>query len=368
MRLIAALLAASLAVPATGLAQLLPAGEFNARDGRPGPGKKWIVTDAQGQALAAAMNAIASRTPIAIDYDHQTLHVTKTGAKAPAAGWIQQVEWRAAEGLFAKVEWTAAARAHIDAGEYRYLSPVLFFDEDTGVVQQVAMASLVNLPGIVGMDPVVAALSAFGPGIEPATPASKGNSVDLLVALATMLGLAAGTDQNAVLAAVQSLKTKAEAPPPKAALPAALSTALGLAEGADEAAALSAITALKAPDASAASAVTAMQAMQVQIAALTAQINGEKLTATVDQALAAGKLLPAQKDWALELGKKDMAALNAYLATAVPVAGLQGQSGGKQIDAGNAGHTDATALSADLQRAFGLSAEQFAKGATQAAH
>lgn len=358
MRLIAALLASTFAA-ATGWAQLLPAGEFAGRTGRPGPGKTWKVTEARGQLLAAELNAVAARTPIVIDYDHQTLFAATSGTKAPAAGWINAVEWRKGEGLFAKVDWTPAAKAHIDAGEYRYISPVILYDQDTGDVTHVAMGSLVNHPDLLGMD---AATTAALAALVPSTHSPENDAMNpTLAALLAALALPAATSEADALSAVTALKARADAPP-KAALSAALASALGLQAGADETAALSAVTALKAPDQAA---LTAMAALQGQVAALSAQINGEKLTATVDQALKDGKLLPAQKDWALGLGKTDLAALSAYLASAPVLTGLAGQSDGK-----GPGNTAAAALSADtekLRAGFGLTAEQWAKGAPVAA-
>ncbi|MDD3770481.1 MAG: phage protease [Sulfuricurvum sp.] len=60
---------------------------------------------------------------IVVDYEHQTL----LGNTAPASGWIKKapVSLKAENGdLFAKIEWTEKAAAHIAAKEYRYLSPV----------------------------------------------------------------------------------------------------------------------------------------------------------------------------------------------------------------------------------------------------
>lgn len=150
----AALLAPPLANGAAiGEAQLLPAGEFSARDGRPGPGKRWRLNDAQGERLAAQVNTIAHATPLVIDYEHQTLNSRENGRAAPAAGWIRSVQWRRGEGLFASVEWTATAKTLISAGEYRYISPVIIFDED-GTVTDLRMAGLVNHPALIGLAPV----------------------------------------------------------------------------------------------------------------------------------------------------------------------------------------------------------------------
>jgi len=142
-----------------GRVQLLPAGEFAARDGRPGPGKKWRLTDSGGAALAARANAIAQRTPISIDYEHQTLLAVTNGRPAPAAGWITSLSWTTGVGLFGAVQWTAAAARQIDAGEYRYISPVITFDGQ-GNVTELVNAALTNFPALIGMAPAVAALAA----------------------------------------------------------------------------------------------------------------------------------------------------------------------------------------------------------------
>lgn len=60
---------------------------------------------------------------IVVDYEHQTLR----GVTAPASGWVKKdpVSLKAENGeLWAKIEWTEKAAAHIAAKEYRYLSPV----------------------------------------------------------------------------------------------------------------------------------------------------------------------------------------------------------------------------------------------------
>lgn len=176
----------------------------------------------------------------------------------------------------------------------------------------------------------------------------------ILAALLAGLGLTETATLDQAQTALAALKA------PKPAIPAALATALQLQEGADEAAALAAVAALGRTDTAAA---TAMAALQTQLAELQAQINGDKVTGVVDGAIAAGKLLPAQRDWALGLGRKDMAALSAYVASA-PVMHLQGQSEGK--DRTGSPVADA-ALATQVAGAFGLTPEQFAKGAPKAA-
>lgn len=328
MRLITALLASAFALGATpGEAQLLPAGKFAARDGRPGPGKQWQVTDAQGKALAASINAIAAATPIVIDYDHQTIRAEKNGQSAPAAGWILSAEWRDGKGLFAKVEWTPKAKAAIDSNEYRYLSPVITSDEDTGEITGVLLAALVNHPALLGMEPVVAQLAA------QFTPHQQEPSMTLLATLIAALAINADAKEADVVAAVTSLKAKVDKP----SLPTALSTALGLKPEAGEAEALSAIGTLR--TASAATdpvTVAAMQALQLQVTTLSGQINGDKRTQMIDTAIKVGKLQPALRGWA---AKQDVAALQAFI-DAAPVIQLNGQSDGRDPGGNSNGGAD----------------------------
>jgi phage I-like protein len=341
MRIATALLAASLPLLANGRAQLLPAGEFAARDGRPGNGLKWKVSDERGQALVTAMNAVIGATPIVIDYEHQTLHKERNGQPAPAAGWIRRAEWLSGKGLEADVEWTDKAAAAIKAGEYRYISPVITWDRESGEVTGVHLAALTNHPALLGMD-AAAALSTLNDPDTEEQPMKL-----LLTALATFLGVSALDTEQAAIDALKAFK-------PKATLPDALSTALGLAAGADEAAALTAIATLKTP---ATETVALVASLQSQVAALTAKLDADKVQAAVDEAITAGKLAPAQRDQYVQLGTKDMAMLTAILAAAPVIPGLAGQSAAAKAAAAGAENkggavaaltADQTAIAAQL--------------------
>lgn len=138
--------------------QLLPAGEFAGSDGRPGTmpkvaAKAWVMdaaiaADLQAQSAARANDYV-------IDYEHQTLLSDKNGKPAPAAGWFKALQYDAAKGLFAvDVRWTDKAKAMIAAGEYKYISPVFYFNPETGRVTQLVNAGLTNNPNLDGMDEV----------------------------------------------------------------------------------------------------------------------------------------------------------------------------------------------------------------------
>jgi phage I-like protein len=355
-----ALLAAALSLSAQAEVQLLPAGEFAARDGRPGNGQTWKLDNAAGARLAAELTQMAAKSAFVFDYDHQTIRAEANGQPAPAAGWATQFEWRAGKGLYATdVTWTEAAQARIQSGEYRYVSPVITFAKADGRITGVLMAAVTNYPALLGMEPLGQALSAqlsaqFS--TDPQEPPMK-----LLASLAALFALPAAATEDDALAAVTKFKTEADQARAKpVALSGQLVSALGLQAGADEKAALTAITTLqtlaKGTDTTTA---TTIAALQSQLATLTNAAAEAKVNEVVQAALSAGKLLPAQKAWATNLGKRDLALLQDYVAGATTVANLQSQTGGKAPGGTQDDGLDAAAL-AGKARAY--QAEQLAAG------
>lgn len=66
---------------------------------------------------------------LVIDYEHQSLNSGFNGQPAPAAGWIGKLELRE-NGVWATdLEWTEEARLLIEGKKYRYISPVIVFDD-----------------------------------------------------------------------------------------------------------------------------------------------------------------------------------------------------------------------------------------------
>lgn len=332
-----------------GRVQVLPTGEFTARDGRPGPEiKSWKLDDAQGQALATALNAIAAQTPIVIDYEHQTLVAMTKGIKAPAAGWMKHFEWLAGQGMYADVDWTDDAKAEIKDKKYLYFSPVISYDK-TGNVTGLSMGALTNFPGLLGMAPATAALSALASTLDTEEQES---TVTLLAALIAGLSLATDSTEQQVIAAVAALKAQVSTP----SVPTALAASLKLADGADMTAACSAVAALVATEASSTATIAALQG---EIATLRNKGVGDEVVTLVDQALQDGKLLPAQKDWALGMGRKDVAALKGFISTAPVLAPGARQSNGQQQE-----QDKTAALTAEQTKvfaAFGISAEDAKK-------
>lgn len=293
---------------AGGEIQLTPAGVFRARDGRPAGIDGWRV-DA---AIAARVieRAAARQTPFVVDYEHQTLASEHNGQPAPAAGWFKRIEWREGAGLYATgVEWTAKAKAMIEAGEYKFISPVFAFDKRTGEVLRMEMAALTNNPALDGMDAVAALAHEFFTRSQEPNPKDQS-----MKAIAVLLGLAADASEADITAAVTALKAKTGE---QETTIAALTT---------ETAALK----TQSPDPAKYVPVETVTALQGQVAALTTRLNDTELEDVVQAALTSGKLLPAMEAWARELGKSNLGALKSYIEKNPAIVALNGnQTGGK---------------------------------------
>jgi phage I-like protein len=282
--------------------KLLPAGKFKAKDGRPQGLSNWVMTDASATAILAA--GTQQQDKYLIDYDHQTLHSKSNGQQAPAAGWFSALQWRAKDGLYATdVKWTAAATKAITEKEYRYISPVLTFNQKTGEVTGLLMAALVNYPALDGLNDLAAAHFNL---YQSEKPMNK----EQLEALC----LQEGADDAAILSAITALR-----------------------ESALQVTALSAqVAALQTPDPSKFVPLSDMAALQSELAALSAIVQADTINKLIEPALADGRLLPTQKTWAESLGKSDMTALSTYLETAQPIAALKNtQTGGQAPDQRN---------------------------------
>lgn len=313
---------------ADGWCLIAPAGRFRAGDGRPAkPAAGWIV--AEPAALVERLNA--RQAQMCVDYEHASLSAGKTGVAAPAAGWVTGWRWDDAAGLSAQISWCARAQSMIDADEYRYLSPVLIYDEPTGEVLSIYNIALTNNPALDQLPAVqaaLAALSATKTQLNQEVPSME----ELLERLQWMLNMPVGATADDIVAQLQKIIDQI-----KSAKPAALSAdgkvlagGLGalLSSSSAQIAELTAKLAA-APAAAPLSGVPldVVQAMQAQIAALTAQQATDALRGKVTAALADGRLLPAMQGWAEAqlAGTADQrAALSSYIDAAVPMPALAG--------------------------------------------
>lgn len=345
--------ACAAAITASREIQLFPAGEFRALDGRPKDATAWIINAELAAAIIADLEGRDNR--LVIDYEHQTLLTAENGQPAPAAGWFKQLEWREGDGLYAvDVEWTARATAMIEAGEYRYISPVFSYDKKTGAIRRVLNAALTNNPALDGMNEVAA--EAASRLLTDSTPPESltMDMEELLKQLRWMLNLPVLATAEDILAELNKAIDIIKAAPEAAA--ANFSLGAFVKANADQIAALKAAT----PDPAQFVPVAAMKAVQDELAALRADVQGKEVDGLVSAALADGRLLPAQEAWARELGSKDVAALTAYLNTAQPLTALQGmQTGGRAPEGGNGEELSDGQLA--ICRSMGVTPEDFKK-------
>ncbi|WP_300335630.1 phage protease [Accumulibacter sp.] len=304
--------------------RLIPAGAFHAWDGRPTDVPAWLMTDADGLRLVAEM--AAQQRDGYIDYEHATLHAKRSGQQAPAAGWYAVLEWRPGDGLWAVgIDWTDTARRQIAAREYRYISPLISYDPESGRVLRLLGASLTNDPAIDGLTDLAALAARYLLAPQPPTPENPPVN-ETLKKLLVALGVDETSDETAALAAaltaiqtikasVVALTAQALAPDPAKFVPVGTLAALQGEYG----------------------------KLQGQLAAANAKLQAGALEQVIEASKAAGKLTPALETWARDLGTRDLAALSNYLA-AMPVVIVPGTT---QTGGSNAGAAGMAALSAD---------------------
>lgn len=342
--------------------QVTPCGSFRAIDGRPENVDAWFIDANSAKAVIERFNARTNEK--VIDYEHQTLNKEKNGQPAPAAAWFEKLEWREGVGLFGLANLTKKASEHIENKEYRFFSPVFAYDQKTGVVQDVVMGALTNYAGIDGMQPLAALTTLAAEIFLSTTPEELPMDLKKLL---EALGLAENATQEDILKAIKALQESKEtkADEAVAAATAKISQALGITSTKPDDV-IEACTALKTaatanatPDLRRYVPIDALQATQAELAALSAQVNDEKVENSVKQAVVAGKLLPSLVDWARDLGKKDYAALSAYIEKAPTIAALTStQTGGQQPDPNNHNLTQTELQVAALT---GLAPEDLAK-------
>ena len=180
---------------------------------------------------------------------------------------------------------------------------------------------------------------------------------ELLEQLRWLLNLPVGATAEETVAQLQKLIDQIKTDPAQAA--ASFDLAAFITTQGSEIATLKAISAA-APDPAKYAEVATMKAISDELAALKAKTHGAGVEKVVTDALASGKLLPAQEAWARDLGGKDLAALTAFVATAVAPVTLGGtQTNGKAPDG-----TDLAVLTADqvaLCRQMGVTVDDFRK-------
>ncbi|MDO8776601.1 MAG: phage protease [Burkholderiaceae bacterium] len=346
-----ALLTHALALQASADVHLLPVGEFMGRDGRPGKGLTWKLSDAQGQALATKLNASHRIVHFNFDYEHQALLSEKNGQPAPASGWASAFAWRPGQGLYAlNVQWTDKAKQMIDANEYKYISPVIAYDGVSGVVSGIVNASLTNIPAL-DMSPVATETMARLNALSFSQPPEQSTMNEVLKALLESLGLTVSeaTTKEQAVAAVAALKVKADK-----------ADELGT-----EVATLKAKPAIGEPDPTKWVSLENFNKLNEQVVALSAKHTTGEVDKMIADAVSAGKCTPVVEEVWRNVGSKDVAMLKALIdkTPANPALAGQQQSQGRsaqqeQRDPKAPGTSDELAMCKNL----GMTLEEFRAG------
>ncbi|GFK94429.1 hypothetical protein NNJEOMEG_02274 [Fundidesulfovibrio magnetotacticus] len=351
--------------------QLFPDGEFSARDGRPGvmegsEAETWRMDADIAAALIAQVEA--RETPLFIDYEHHTLTAKDGGHKAVAAGWIESLVYVPAKGLFAKVAWTNAARQHIQADEYRFLSPLFTFDLKTGAVRTLINAALTNNPALDGMAAVAAAMQTHKEDdLMNLQAGQTALSEDLAERLRWMLNLPVTATAAEIIAELDKVKAQlgGEA--------AASVNLVAVLQAKD--AQIAALTAQAGqPDPAKFAPVEGLTALTEENAALKARVaeleqaNGTAaLSGQIDAALKDGRVNVGLEGWLRHLAKTSPEQAKAYLDKAAPIAALSGmqtqaQGGAPAPGAPGSGTAALTAEEKEAAKLLGMSEEDYAKG------
>lgn len=229
----------------------------------PPPGVAITTHDGRGPYSYADPQAVISATlarkaRVVIDENHSTEMAPKTGAPSPARGYITEMQSRV-DGIWARVDWTAAGRALIEDRAYWGVSPVLLVPKTAPHnVRAIKSVALTNEPNLRGL------------------PALHHEETSMFTdRLAKALGMSADTGEDALLervtAALQS-ETAAQAQMSEVAKALGVTAAAG--------AELHSAVLVAAKQASEADGSEMIAALQSEIADLTGQV----ATLTTDQA------------------------------------------------------------------------------------
>lgn len=347
-----ALLSLALSLQATADVHLLPHGEFVGRDGRPGKGLTWKLSDAKGQALATRLNALHETVRFNFDYEHQALLSEENGQPAPASGWASKFEWRNGQGLYAlNVQWTARAKEMIEGDEYGYISPAIVFDTKTGEVTGVVNASLVNIPSL-DLSPVATQTMARLNAHSLFQPPEQSTMNEVLKALLESLGLnvSAETTKEQATAAVAALKAKADKADELGTEVALLKAKPGAGE----------------PDPTKWVSLDSFTKLNEQVVLLSAKHTSGEVDKMIADAVAAGKCTPVVEEVWRNVGNKDVAMLKSLIDKTPANPALAGQqqsqaNGGKQEQ--RSATAEGTPEELAMCKNLNLTLEQFRAGA-----
>ncbi|MEG2173137.1 MAG: phage protease [Desulfovibrionaceae bacterium] len=317
---------------------VMPAGIFHGRDGR-GP---YNLVDAQS--VANASMAAAMPRGIPMDYEHQLENSPQNGQPAPASGWITSLQVRT-DGIWARVEWTRKAAEHVEAREYRYVSPVFYHAAD-GTISSIESVALTNLPNL-GQLKALSTKNALQEKSMKKTVATLLNLPEDCTELAAEEALRQLThERDSLQSALAEIGKSAHC---QDAAPAAL---------------LKAVASLAAqaqnPDPTKYVPLNVYNAAHQELAALKAVQSKNLAEALVAEVQSAGKITPAMAGWAKAYASKDPDGFKAWASLTPSV-----RPGGEKAPVATDTPPKSSGLTEDEKtvcRACGMDEEIYKKG------
>lgn len=300
---------------------LIPGGQVLGRDGR-----SW--SNERPEAIIAGHAQLGRDLPI--DIEHSSEHRAPKGEPAPAVGWIKELAVRDGGEIWGRVEWNADGQSLVGGKSYRYLSPVIVYEQGSGAIVGLLSAALTNQPNF-----KLPALNRQESEHEGASPEEE----RMLKALLAALGLPeTGTEQDAVTK-IGELKTD-------------LATATNRAENPS----LEKFVPRADYDQALARATNAEQALAEE---KKQKLDGEIETA-VNQALTDGKITPATADYYKAQCRQE-GGLEAFkkFCEAAPVIGDPSNLDGK--DPANGAGTALNAAEKEVCERMGVSEDEYRK-------
>ncbi len=324
--------------------QLLPAGKFDARGHK---GKFDTGSKIDLDRIKAASLDYAGPNKLVVDYDHQSDFgsIEGVGGRAPAAGWIEQLEVRE-DGLWGQVKWTEAAATAIRSDEYRHLSPVFEHDKN-GQVSRLLRAGLTNSPALdlsrvaastnsqteedIPMDKILQALLLDDSANEAAGVEQATFMVGIFNAVKKALGIKGESSLEEFETAIAAAGKSGEQLT-------AIAKAAGLdgKEGDELTTAIASAVAGKdgEPDPAKYVPFSVFKELNDKFNTFHASQEADAAETAVASAIKDGRLSPAQKDWATDLCKSDRGAFDKFIASAPQLTKSQITTPAKEANGG----------------------------------
>lgn len=283
----------------------------------------------------------ASKYPVKFpgDYFHASIHAPKTGAEAPACGWIDPASLTVEEnGLWGEVEWTERAANAIREKEYRYISPVFLADRRTGETVAFKGFGLTHYPNLGDLEPVVN------------SQLEENAMEELLERLRRILNLPELATADDVIAELEKAISILRGAAGNVAENAQLTT---LAES------VAASLEANAQDPSTVVPRAEFDRLRTELNQVLADRENERVESAVNEALQKGVIAPASREWAENYCRKDPEGFAQFVANAAKVVPLGEELNGQQPTAG--GGDVLTSAEVAVCEQLGISREDYLK-------